>query len=330
MERRVDRDSARTVPQRHRQVRACPRLVAWREQVAVEKRRRSPTRSTRDADAGLRRSRRRHPRRRSRPGGARRRSRRPVFTGDRSGDWLFRAMHRGRARQPVDDGSRRRRADAPRRLRRGGGALRPTGQPPTPDGATPARRSSPASSTLLAPRSSCASAPFAFDVVPPLRRPPRPKFGHGVEIARRLRATVLCSFHPSQQNTFTGRLTKAMLDTILAVPPRCRRPLTVASIRSVASGRYLWRRSPSTARGLLAGARRCGVSASSACSSAHGGGRYPPPPRRRPRARASTPLATTAGVREGHHLRRACGDVFGVYWRPTRPTAPAHDPPEHR
>ena len=197
--------------------RACPRLVAWREQVAVEKRA-----AFRDEDYWGRPV----------PGfgdpnatvaivglapaahGANRTGR--MFTGDRSGDFLYAALHRtGFASQPesvsVDDGQRL-------------------------DGAwitAPVRCAPPANKPTTAERDACrpflerelALVPvrvfvplggFAYEglcrILGVARRPP---FAHGVELHLPDGRWIIASYHVSQQNTFTGRLTEPMLDQVL-------------------------------------------------------------------------------------------------------------------
>jgi len=197
--------------------RACPRLVEWRERVAVEKRA-----AYRDDEywgrpiPGFGDERARIVVLGLAPAahGANRTGR--VFTGDRSGDWLFRAMYRaGLANQPestaIDDG------------------LELTDAWVT----AAVKCAPPANKPLPSERDAC--APFLERELAALDQMrvvvclggfgywaatahfgvrPRPKFGHGVEVEVPDGPTLLCSFHPSQQNTFTKRLTESMLDTV--------------------------------------------------------------------------------------------------------------------
>jgi uracil-DNA glycosylase len=221
--------------------RACPRLVAWREQVAHDKRAAyrndeywgRPIPGFGDPDArivvlGLAPA----------AHGANRTGR--VFTGDRSGDWLFRAMHRaGLANQPesVSIGDGLRLADA---WVTAAVKCAPPDNKPTPverDACSPFLERELAALTRA--RVIVCLGSFGYEAAARhfgLR--PRPKFGHGVEVrvqvgmssscvaATSRSMTLLCSFHPSQQNTFTKRLTEPMLDAVfqravdLAAKPR--------------------------------------------------------------------------------------------------------------
>jgi uracil-DNA glycosylase family 4 len=146
-----------------------------------------------------------------------------IFTGDRSGDFLFAALHRaGFASQPAsvsrNDGQRLTDCFISAAVRCAPPANRPT----------PAERDNclPWASAELAmlPRLRvvvCLGA-FAWDAALRLHtstgaRPPRPRprFGHGSEWAGE-RWALLGSYHPSQQNTFTGKLTPPMIDAVLA------------------------------------------------------------------------------------------------------------------
>ena len=196
----------------------CPRLVAWREQVATEKRA-----SFRDEQYWGRPV----------PGfgdprarllivglapaahGGNRTGR--VFTGDRSGDWLYGALYRaGYANQPTsvhaDDGLELKDAYVAAAVR-----CAPPDNKPTPaerDTCLPYLERELALLTHV--QVIVVLGQFAYDVMArQLGVRPRPKFGHGVEVPVAASGrTVLCSYHPSQQNTFTGKLTTEMFDAV--------------------------------------------------------------------------------------------------------------------
>jgi uracil-DNA glycosylase family 4 len=199
--------------------RRCPRLVAWREQVAREKRAAyraeeywgRPVPGFGDPDArvlvlGLAPA----------AHGANRTGR--MFTGDRSGEWLYRALHRaGFASRPEsvsrDDG-----------LRMHGAWI-----------TAPVKCAPPANKPTAAEREAC--EPYLLEELDALRSltvyvalgqlaygvlarvlglRPRPPFAHGLEVGFADGRTLLASYHVSQQNTFTGRLTEPMLDAVFA------------------------------------------------------------------------------------------------------------------
>lgn len=203
--------------------RACPRLVAWREEVAADppKRHRGESYWARPVPAfgdprasiilvGLAPA----------ANGANRTGR--MFTGDRSGDWLYAALHRAGL------------ASQPEATHRGDGlelhgvwisavvrCAPPDNKPTTAerDRCLPylARelRLLPSARVLLA------LGAFGWDgalrALASLGREiprPRPRFGHGAEVEVG-GLTLLGSYHPSQQNTFTGRLTEEMLDRVI-------------------------------------------------------------------------------------------------------------------
>jgi len=199
--------------------RRCPRLVEWRERVAREKRAAfadedywgRPVPGFGDPGArvyvlGLAPA----------AHGGNRTGR--VFTGDRSGDWLFASMYRvGLANQPTsvarDDGLVLSGVFVTAAVRCAPPANKPT--PEERDRCLPYLQEELA--LVRSTRVIVVLGQFAYDVVARLLGiRPRPRFGHGVEAAAPHDVTVLCSFHPSQQNTFTGKLTAAMTDAVFA------------------------------------------------------------------------------------------------------------------
>lgn len=204
---------------------ACPRLVAWREEIAVTKRaafrdqdywgRPVPGFGPADAEIGiLGLAPAAH--------GGNRTGR--IFTGDRSGDVLFAALHRaGLANQPLsinrDDGleiSHTRIFAAVR--------CAPPDNKPSPEERDTCAPWLHREVSLIRPtlRVVVALGAFAwaawwpvltavYGLKPPV---PRPKFGHGALVSVPGAPHLLGCFHVSQQNTFTGRLTPVMLDAV--------------------------------------------------------------------------------------------------------------------
>lgn len=145
-----------------------------------------------------------------------------MFTGDRSGEWLYRALHRaGFANQPSsvsrDDGLELIDAVVTAAVR-----CAPPGNKPTPAERVACGPWLHAELDLL-PRLRVIVALGGFAFLQTLRSladrghdipRPRPRFGHGVEVSVNEDLTLLASFHPSQQNTFTGKLTEDMFDSV--------------------------------------------------------------------------------------------------------------------
>ncbi|CAN5216186.1 hypothetical protein BH20ACT22_BH20ACT22_23120 [soil metagenome] len=197
--------------------RACPRLVAWREEVARDKRAAyaeetywgRPVPPFGDSAArllivGLAPA----------AHGGNRTGR--MFTGDRSGDWLYGSLYRtGFANQPgsshPDDGLRLDDAYISAAVR----CAPPANRPTTAERDTCRPYLEQEIALLDRVQVMVPLGGFAWDAL--LRalavRAPRPRFGHGAEAVVAPYTLIGC-YHPSQQNTFTGRLTEAMLDAV--------------------------------------------------------------------------------------------------------------------
>ena len=207
----------------------CPRLVDWREEVAVTKRKSyenekywgKPVPGFGPADAkliilGLA------------PGahGANRTGR--VFTGDSSGDWLYRALYKaGLATIPTSTSSKDGQELIDTRILCAVRCAPPDNKPSTEEKAACAPFFENEIALLLpTAKSFLALGSLAWDSIYRTLKnlncalpSPKPKFGHGIQYsfngADGVKRQVLGCYHPSQQNTFTGKLTEKMLDQVV-------------------------------------------------------------------------------------------------------------------
>lgn len=198
--------------------RACPRLVEWREQVAREKR----AAYKEDTYWG-----------KAVPGfgdekakilimglapaahGANRTGR--MFTGDRSGDWLYAALHRvNLANQAesisIDDGLKLKGVYITSPVK-----CAPPANKPIPEEKANCQKFIEAEMKCLENvEVFLALGSFAYTALADiLGIKPKPKFAHGLEVKMQTGQTLICSYHCSQQNTFTKKLTQPMFDKVI-------------------------------------------------------------------------------------------------------------------
>ena len=141
-----------------------------------------------------------------------------MFTGDRSGDWLYRAMHKaGFASQAesvrADDGLVLNKAWVSSVVR----CAPPENKPTNIERDTCVQYFEREKTQLTNVNVIVCLGKFAYDAV--CRQwavTKRPAFGHGVEATTPDGVHIICSFHPSQQNTFTGKLTEPMIDDVFS------------------------------------------------------------------------------------------------------------------
>jgi uracil-DNA glycosylase len=223
----VPRESLEKIHDEVVSCRRCPRLVAWREEAAAH-----PPARFRDEEYWAR----------PLPGfgdpkarlyvlglapaahGGNRTGR--IFTGDRSGDWLFRALHKaGYANQPTsthaNDGLELTDCYIAAIVR----CAPPANKPAPEERDTCIGYAERELRVLRNVTVILALGSFAWDGALRIARgmghrtEPRPKFGHGA-VARTGPWSLVGAYHPSQQNTFTGKLTESMFDAAIASAKR--------------------------------------------------------------------------------------------------------------